>query len=213
MRARRSSCRHGLQDGGHDISAMGSASGADVEPCVELDIRSNTTTSPPTMTRSHDMTTVYPAVLTLGLSLAVALGGAASMVHAHSGASGVVKERMQLMKGMGDAMKTMGAMFKGEAPFEPDVVAEEAAHLAEHARKIPEVTPAGSIDHPSEALPIIWQDWDGYVESAEMLAERGTVLVEIASNGADPKETRAQFLEVSKTCGTCHDKFRRPKDK
>ena len=151
-----------------------------------------------------------PKLTALGLSLAVTV--AASLVHAHSGAKGIVKERMELMKGMGDAMKVLGPMFKGEAPFDAAVVAEKAAHLAEHARKIPEMTPEGSMEHPSEALPIIWEDWDGYVDSAGKLAEEGAKLHEIASNGADQAETRAQFLEVSKTCGGCHDTFRKPKD-
>ena len=156
------------------------------------------------------MKTLSPTIAALGLSLAVA--GAASLVHAHSGAKGVVKERMDMMKGMGDAMKAMGPMFKGEAPFDAAVVAEKAAHLAEHAKKIPEMTPEGSMDHPSEALPIIWEDWDGYVESAEKLAKEGAALQEIASNGADEAAAREKFLAVSKTCGGCHDKFRKPKD-
>ena len=110
------------------------------------------------------------------------------------------------------AMKTMGAMFKGEAPFEPAVVAEKAALLAKHAKMIPDMTPEGSNDHPSEALPIIWQEWDGYVTSANKLADEGEKLVDVASNGAELAETRAQFINVSKTCGTCHDRFRKPKE-
>jgi cytochrome c556 len=161
---------------------------------------------------SNDMKDLSPKLPVLGLSLAMALAGATSLVQAHSGAKGVVQERMEMMKGMGDAMKAMGPMFKGEAPFDAGVIAEKAAHLAEHARKIPEMTPEGSMDHPSEALPIIWEDWDGYVESAEKLAKEGAELHEVASNGADEAETRAQFLEVSKTCGGCHDNFRKPKD-
>lgn len=158
------------------------------------------------------MKSVSPKLMALSLSLAVAVGGATSLVYAHSGAKGMVKERMEMMKGMGDAMKVMGAMFKGEAPFEPAVVAEKAAFLAEHAKKIPDMTPEGSNDHPSEALPIIWQEWNGYITSANELADEGEKLVDVASNGAELAETRAQFINVSKTCGTCHDRFRKPKE-
>ena len=136
-----------------------------------------------------------------------------SSVDAHSGAKGVVKERMELMKGMGDAMKVMGAMFKSEAPFEPAIVAEKAASLAKHARMLPDMTPEGSNDHPSEALPVIWQQWDDYVTSAAKLADEGEKLVVIARRGGDLTETRTQFINVSKTCGTCHDRFRKPKEK
>ncbi len=134
------------------------------------------------------------------------------MVIAHSGAKGVVKERMEMMKGMADAMKAMGGMFKGEAPFEPTVVADKANWLIEHAKKIPEMTPEGSNDHPSEALPVIWTSWDDYIADADLLAEESVKLMEIAVNGSDKAAARTQFLKVSKTCGTCHDRYRKPKE-
>ena len=146
------------------------------------------------------------------LAVALALGTGTSLVNAHGGAKGIVKERMDLMKDMADAMKVMGPMFKGEAPFQPEIVAEKAAYLAEHAEKIPHLTPEGSNEHPSEALPIIWQDWERYVAGAKSMAEEGAKLVAVAENGADLDETRVQFVKVSKTCGTCHDDFRKPKE-
>lgn len=158
------------------------------------------------------MKITFSRPVTTGLMLALAVGGSASLVSAHSGAMGVMKERMELMKGMGEAMKTMGAMLKGQAAFEPAVIAEKAGYLADHADRIPELTPEGSNDHPSEALLIIWQEWDGYEESARQLADEGARLVEIANNGADERATKIQFAKVSKTCGTCHEKFRKPKD-
>ncbi len=150
--------------------------------------------------------------LTAGLPLALAVTVAASLASAHGGAKGVVKERMDLMKDMADAMKAMGPMFKGEAPFDASVVARSARHLAEHAEAIPKLTPAGSDDPPSEALPAIWRDWDGYVDDAERLASEGAALLAIAENGADPAEARSQFARVAKTCSNCHDSFRKPKD-
>lgn len=147
-----------------------------------------------------------------GVGLLVSSFGAAPLVLAHSTATGVVKERMDLMQDMADAMKIMGAMFKGEAPFEPALVAEKAGFLADHAKSIPDVTPAGSDDHPSETLPAVWQAWDAYVDSAVKLADEGAMLVDIAREGADETALRAQYAAVSKTCGTCHDRFRKPKD-
>lgn len=157
------------------------------------------------------MKKLFPRHLVICLSLSVAVAGTTSLVNAHSGASGVMKERMDMMKGMADAMKAMGGMFKGEAPFEPAIVAENAAYLAKHALMIPDLTPEGSSDHPSEALPIVWQDWDGYVASSNELAVEGKKLVDIAGNGADLDATRAQYIKVGKICGTCHDQYRKPK--
>ncbi len=151
-------------------------------------------------------------MMLVSLSLILIGSSVASPVYAHSGAKGVVKERMALMKGLADAMKVMGPMFKGEASFAPDVVADQARLLVDYANKIPELTPTGSNEHPSEALPAIWQGWDGYVAGAEQLAKEARGLIDVASNGADQAEARAQYVKVGKTCGTCHDRFRKPKE-
>ncbi len=154
--------------------------------------------------------------LAFGLILALAIGSTASLVYAHSDSHGevhgVMKERMDGMKDMAGAMKAMGTMFKGQAIFEPAVVAEKASDIAEHEKMIPELTPEGSNSRPSEALPIIWQEWGSYIETAKLLAEEGTKLAEIANEGADQRVTRVQFTKVSKTCGTCHGKYHQPRD-
>ena len=150
-------------------------------------------------TRKQAMGTTIPLICALCFVTAVAAaGGAASSVWAHSGATGVTKERMDLMKDMAEAMKIMGAMFKGEAPFAPAIVAERASFLADHAMTIPDVTPEGSGNHPSEALPIIWQEWDDYVQSSIGLAEAGAKLVEIANDGADFSRARAAYVSSAR---------------
>lgn len=158
------------------------------------------------------MTISLPKAVLIGLTLVSIAGLSAPFVDAHSGAKGVVKERMELMKGMADAMKAMGGMFKGEAPFEPAVVADKASWLIEHAEKIPATTPEGSNDHPSEALPIIWEAWDGYLAGTTALKDESAKLKAIATNGADEAVTRAQYVKVSKSCSACHDKYRKPKE-
>ena len=158
------------------------------------------------------MKAIGSSISAICLALAITLAGTATWVSAHSGATGITKERMDLMKGMADSMKVMGAMFKGETVFDPGIVAEKAALLADHAKKIPEMTPEGSGDHPSEALPIIWQAWDDYVADAEAMVIEGQKLVEIAMSAADPAVAREQYVKLGKTCGTCHDRFRKPKE-
>jgi cytochrome c556 len=147
-----------------------------------------------------------------GIAVVLALVGIAPLVLAHSGAKGIVKERMDMMKGMADAMKGMSAMFKGETRYDPALVLEHANTLAKQARMIPEMTPAGSDDHPSEALPVIWQRWAEYEASATTLAEDSAGLAEIAENGLDETKAREQFVKLGKSCGTCHDQFRKPKE-
>ena len=101
-----------------------------------------------------------------------------AMALAHSGATGVVKERMDAMKSMGDAIKRIKPMMSGEAAYNADVVRQAAQRIATEAgeamtRKFPE----GSTDHPSEALPRTWQEWERFKALADQL--------EVAANGLD----------------------------
>ncbi len=151
-------------------------------------------------------------MMLMSLSL-ILIGGSSTLpVDAHSGAKGVVKERMALMKDLAGVMKAMGPMFKGEASFSSDVVADQARLLVDHANRIPALTPSGSNEHPSEALPAIWQGWDSYVASAEELAREGMKLVNVSSSGANRTEMRTQYVKIGKICGACHDRFRKSKN-
>ena len=49
---------------------------------------------------------------------AIAVTGTAVAALAHSGATGVVKDRMEAMKAMGDAVKTVTPMMRGEAEYD-----------------------------------------------------------------------------------------------
>ena len=53
----------------------------------------------------------------------------APTVQAHSGATGVVKERMALMKTLGGEIKKIAAMFKGEAAYDPGEIAAAARRI------------------------------------------------------------------------------------
>ena len=74
--------------------------------------------------------------LTCGLCLAALLLAAGfalpSGLLAHTGATGVVKERMELMKSVGAAMKVLAKMFKGEEAYDPDAVRKAATQIQGH---------------------------------------------------------------------------------
>ena len=48
----------------------------------------------------------------------------AQAVMGHSGATGVIKERMDLLMAMGKGMKPIVAMMKGKQAYEADLIAE-----------------------------------------------------------------------------------------
>lgn len=118
------------------------------------------------------------------------LGGAAfvglsAAAFAHSGATGVVKQRMEAMKSMGEAVKRIRPMMTGEAT--PDVAAiRDAARTiaAGSGNAISEKFPQGSMDHPTEALPRIWEEWGRFVALADQLELAARGLERAAGNGA-----------------------------
>ncbi|MCZ0812501.1 MAG: c-type cytochrome [Pseudomonadota bacterium] len=119
--------------------------------------------------------------LVLGGAAIAGLGAAA---FAHSGATGVVKERMDAMKQMGEAIKRIKPMMSGEVAYDPAAVREAARAIAAESgdamtRKFPE----GTTDHPSETLPRTWEEWDRFASLAARLETAAEGLALAAGNG------------------------------
>ena len=145
------------------------------------------------------------------ISLALAFGISATAALAHTGATGIVKERMDLMSEIGDRMKAVVAMLKGEAAFDAAAVKAAAEVMAGHAGKMPELFPEGPVKHPSEALPAIWTDWEAFEKLAEDMKSQAGALATAAESATDASGIAPQVIAVGETCKSCHDKFRKPK--
>ena len=144
------------------------------------------------------------------VAVLAALVLAAPWAFAHQGATGPVKQRMDFMESMGEAMKGLGNMIQGKRAFD---LAEARAHartLEEHMLVILEQFPAGSTQAPSEALPIIWQEWPAFEEVAARGQEESGELRVILEDGADPQAVLEQYVALGKACGACHDRYREP---
>lgn len=119
-----------------------------------------------------------------GAVLASALAVAGQTVFAHSGATGVVKERMDGMGVMKGAMKTLTPMMRGQVEYDAAVVHNQARDISRHAgATLTKLFPEGSTDHPSEARLEIWQDWDAFSFLAEQLREAADGLAAASANG------------------------------
>ena len=139
---------------------------------------------------------------------ATALAGAA---FAHSGATGIVKERMDVMSDIGKSMKVLGAFVKDEKTYNADAAKAAAESIGAHAKMIPHLFPEGSNKKPSEALPAIWNDWTAFTAiAAEMETAAGALSI-AAGDATDAEGIRPAFLSLAKTCKGCHQKFRLPK--
>jgi cytochrome c556 len=79
-----------------------------------------------------------------------------SIALAHEGATGVVKERMNLMKDQQKQMKLIGEMLKGKTRFDAAKAGTAAKELGTTTKKIPELFPegiSGSPRLPAKASP------------------------------------------------------------
>jgi len=123
---------------------------------------------------------------------------------AHSGATGIVKERMDAFK---QSQTHLKAIIKAAKSGEFDKAQELAALLAEWGEKMPEYFPAGSTTPPSEASPLIWTEFDAFSEKADAFKKAAENVIAAASL-ADAKATLQAAKAVGSSCKSCHTRYR-----
>ncbi len=124
----------------------------------------------------------YPTVLAALLVTSTALAA-----YAHGGATGIVKERMDAMSAMGEAVKAITPMMRGETALDPDEVRSAAVTIGDHAGTgLIELFPEGSGGAPSESKDAIWTNWDEFSELADRLETYADGLAKAAENGLMP---------------------------
>jgi cytochrome c556 len=114
------------------------------------------------------------------------------------------------MKANGDTMKLLGGMAQGEAPFDAAVVKQEAEAMAARFERAKSLFPPGSEQGPPEtyAKPEVWSDPEGYTASMNDAVKASQALAAATEHA----QMSAAVAAVGKTCKSCHDKFRRPKE-
>jgi cytochrome c556 len=148
-----------------------------------------------------------PFCLTL---LACALS--ATLALAHEGATGVVKERQDLMDSQKDAMKVIGDMAKGKKPFDAAAATKAANDIHTTAKKIQDLFPKGSggEKNKSDALPAVWEKWDRFTANADDLATAADALAKALGDSAS-EAWKPALQKVGEACKSCHEDFRAEK--
>lgn len=129
---------------------------------------------------------------------------------AHQGATGVVKERMDLMSAIGKDMKEVKKMLKGESAYDKEQMSLRILSIQKSAHKVNQLFPKGSLKHPSEAKRSIWKNWDEFTGITEKLIRDSTKLSQVAETD-DKRKIMKQFVTVAKNCRSCHKSFREKK--
>lgn len=137
------------------------------------------------------------ALLAAGL-----IAGTAAL--AHEGVKNpAVKARMDAMSFIGQNMKLIAGMAKGEVDFAADAANLAFANIAATAAEIPALFQAEEGDPKSEAAPEIWLMWDDFTAKAGVL--------ETAAAGAevsDPAGLAAAMGQVASACKACHQPYK-----
>ena len=122
----------------------------------------------------------------------------------------VLKNRETLMKGQAKDLGNVKAYIDGKA----DLAQAEAgaANLTQLTRKIPEVFPPGTGGTDSEGKfatkPVIWSDWDKFLDVQKVAAGKADALLAAAKSG-NKAAVEAAFGDLGKNgCGACHETFR-----
>ena len=130
--------------------------------------------------------------------------GSLNSAHAHSGATGIVKDRMDRFKDSQNALKTIAAAIKA-GDF--NAIDAPAQLIAQWGDEMVAYFPEGSNPSPSEALNVIWQEMDQFKTMAEANANAAKRLKQLALSG-DQSKIKPAFNELVGSCKSCHQKFR-----
>lgn len=123
---------------------------------------------------------------------------------AHDHATGVVKERMEMMEAMAKRMKAIRARIDAKRDLE--AIKGEAEAIASQAPHLVHLFPPGSTQKPTDAKKTIWQNWADFERKAAALEAESKKLMNASTD--DSNALGAQFRAVSETCGGCHEKYR-----
>jgi cytochrome c556 len=138
-----------------------------------------------------------------------AIVSAAALAHeGHEHATGVVRERMELMTDMGKRLLASSKRLRANKDLEN--VTSDAHAIHELASKVPTLFPPGSTQDPTAAKPAIWQDWDDFTAKAKNLEKESEKLMNTSAKDGDA--LRAQFRAVGFACDACHKKYRLTKE-
>ena len=121
----------------------------------------------------------------------------------------VVKQAQTLMKGNGKNAGALGAIIKGDKPYDQATVDAALAQFEDTAKKLPTLFPESTKGLKAEgdysASSKIWEDKAGFDAHIASFAK---AVAEAKSKIKDLDSLKATFPAVGKECGGCHETFR-----
>ncbi|MEW6993846.1 cytochrome c [Colwelliaceae bacterium MEBiC 14330] len=118
--------------------------------------------------------------------------------------------RQSVFKLLGSNMGPLGAMAKGKMPLDAKVVEKNANRINQLSLMIADYsrTDTSKFTVETEALAKIWQESEQYTKAIEKLTLASTKLI-VAAKTNDESAIKKAIGGVGKTCGGCHDNFKK----
>ena len=123
----------------------------------------------------------------------------------------VVDYRKSVYTIIGWNFKPIGAMLKGEVPFDAAAVARHAQYVEMMSKAAPEGFSKGSgpdAVKDTEAKPNIWAE-PGKFETAMTNFQQEAAKLTESAKGGNEGAIKAQFGKTAETCKACHKEFRK----
>ena len=117
-----------------------------------------------------------------------------------AGTAELVDRRQRAMREDGQIIKSLG-----ELP--PEDSAAQLAKLLQNLDALPALFPKGSISDKSNALPVIWLQFDEFTGIFAEAKLTATTMMQAARSGDSGLYADA-FLALKATCGECHQTYR-----
>lgn len=115
--------------------------------------------------------------------------------------------RQEMMKKVGGAMGAIGAIVKGEKPFDAEVVKASLTTMVDVSKDFPNHFPAGSeTGFETEATAKIWENPEDFKAKSAELAK--VAEAQLAAMPTDQASTGAVMKAVGATCSSCHETYR-----
>ena len=121
----------------------------------------------------------------------------------------LVKSTQTIMKNTGKNAGAVGAMVKGEKPYDQATVDAAMVVIDETAKKLPTLFPVGmkglKADGDYSSSSKVWEDKAGFDEHIASFAKAVT---DAKGKVKDLETLKVVLPTIGKQCGACHETFR-----
>jgi cytochrome c556 len=130
-------------------------------------------------------------------------------------AEDIIKYRINIMKSLGNHISIIAANLKGKVSINEDILPHSQSMLLTlssiNIDKLFPINTKASDSLKTKTLDSVWTDKDLFQKSMSQSIEKTKDLVKAAESGNN-QDIAKSLGALGKTCGACHDKFRKKKN-